>query len=46
MTRVMPPEGIELSPRQRQLLADPGEPLTHFPSLFSEEFENLTVRGR
>ncbi|MCY3810461.1 MAG: phytanoyl-CoA dioxygenase family protein [Gammaproteobacteria bacterium] len=38
-TRVTPPEGVELSPRQRQLLADPGEPLTHFPSLFSEEFE-------
>lgn len=38
-TRVTPPEGIELTPRQAQLLSGPGEPLTHFPSLFSEEFE-------
>lgn len=38
MTRVTAPEGVELSPRQQQLLADPGDPLTHFPSLFSEEF--------
>ena len=38
MTRVTPPEGIKLSPRQQQLLAGPGDPLTHFPSLFSEEF--------
>ena len=37
-TRVQAPEGIAMTPRQRQLLADPGEPLTHFPSLFSEEF--------
>ena len=36
-TRVTPPEGIDLTPRQQQLLAGPGEPLTHFPSLFSEE---------
>ena len=38
MTRVTAPEGIELSPRQQQLLAGPGDPVTHFPSLFSEEF--------
>ena len=36
-TRVTEPEGIDLTPRQQQLLAGPGEPLTHFPSLFSEE---------
>ncbi len=39
MTRVTAPEGIELTPRQRQLLAGPGDPLTHFPSLFSDELE-------
>ena len=38
MTRVTAPEGIELSPRQQQLLAGPGDPVTHFPSLSSEEF--------
>ncbi len=38
MTRVTPPDGIELSARQQQLLAGPGDPLTHFPSLFSDEF--------
>ncbi len=37
-TRVTAPEGIEMTPRQKQLLSGPGEPLTHFPSLFSEEF--------
>ncbi len=37
MTRVTAPEGIELTPRQQQLLAGPGDPVTHFPSLFSEE---------
>ena len=37
-TRVVAPEGFELTARQRQLLADPGDPLTHFPSLFSKEF--------
>ena len=37
MTRVTAPEGIELTPRRQQLLAGPGDPVTHFPSLFSEE---------
>lgn len=35
--RVSPPEGIELTERQQALLRDPGDPHTHFPSLFDEE---------
>ncbi len=34
--RVEPPVSIELSPRQKILLREPGDPLRHFPSLFAE----------
>jgi hypothetical protein len=36
-TRVVAPEGFNLTPRQQQLLADPGDPGTHFPSLFEAQ---------
>ena len=32
--RVQPPADFELTPRQKQLLADPGDPHRFFPSLF------------
>ncbi len=35
-TRVLAPAGLQLTPRQEQLLADPGDPRTHFPSLFED----------
>lgn len=35
--RVEPPEGIELTERQKILLRDPGDPHRHFPSLFDDE---------
>ena len=38
-TRVTAPDGIELTPRQQQLLAGPADPLTHFPSLFADADE-------
>jgi len=34
--RVAPPEGIELTERQKALLSDPGNPHTHFPTLFED----------
>ena len=34
--RVEEPTDVELTPRQRILLRDPGDPLRHFPSLFEE----------
>ncbi len=34
--RVEAPPHIELTPRQRTLLREPGDPLRHFPSLFGE----------
>ena len=34
--RVEPPNRVDLTPRQRILLRDPGDPLRHFPSLFEE----------
>ncbi|MBJ38981.1 MAG: hypothetical protein CMD83_11040 [Gammaproteobacteria bacterium] len=35
-TRVVAPDGLTLTPRQRQLLAEPGDPKVHFKSLFDE----------
>lgn len=34
--RVEAPSNIELTPRQKLLLREPGDPLRHFPSLFEE----------
>lgn len=34
--RVEPPVNVELTPRQEILLREPGDPLRHFPSLFTE----------
>ena len=34
--RMQPPADIELTPRQQQLLADPGDPHRYFPSLFED----------
>lgn len=34
--RVEEPSDVELTPRQRILLREPGDPLRHFPSLFEE----------
>ena len=38
--RVEPPEGIELSWRQKILFGPPGDPLRHFPSLFEKPKED------
>ena len=38
--RVTAPDGYQLSARQTQLLADPGDPLVHFSSIFADELES------
>lgn len=37
MARVLPPPDVPLTPRQRALLGEPGDPYTFFPSLFEDK---------
>ena len=36
-TRVLAPEGYQLTPRQIRLLADPGDPMVHFQPIVQED---------